>query len=129
MNTLKNKLFAHPLFKNSAIVLAGSMGANVAGWLYHVFVGRILGTQAYGELAALLALFYILNVPSTVIQTVLVKFFSLLKARNEHGQAKRLIRIATVRILLVEALGFVFVFFFSQRIQLLSFISLITAIK
>jgi len=116
MNTLKNKLLAHPLFKNSAIVFAGSIGANAAGWLYHVFVGRILGTESYGELAALLSLFYILNVPSGVIQTILVKFFSVFKAANEHGQAKRLIRITTVRIFFIEALGFIFVFFFSQAV-------------
>lgn len=104
MNTLK-KILTHPLLKNSTIVLLGSMGANVAGWFYHVFVGRILGTEGYGELAALLSLFYILNVPSGVIQTILVKFFSVLKAKNEHGQAKRLIRMATIKILLAEGVG------------------------
>lgn len=110
------KLLAHPIFKHSTVVLIGSMGANVAGWLYHLFVGRILGTEAYGELAALLALFYILNVPSTVIQTVLVKFFSILKAKNEHGQARSLIRITTIRILFIEAFGFIVVFLSSQAV-------------
>ncbi|MEK7119555.1 MAG: oligosaccharide flippase family protein [Patescibacteria group bacterium] len=115
MNTIK-KIINHPLLKHSTIVLMGSMAANIAGWLYHLFVGRILGTEAYGELAALLALFYILNVPSTVIQTVLVKFFSILKAKNEHGQARFLIRVATIKILLLEGVGMVFIFFFSQAV-------------
>lgn len=113
MNILK-KILTHPILKNSTIVLAGSTGANVAGWLYHVFVGRILGTAAYGELAALLSLFYILNVPSGVMQTVLVKFFSVLKAKSEQGQAKRLLRIATWKIFLAEGIGLGIVFVFSQ---------------
>ncbi len=92
------------------------MGANVAGWLYHLFVGRILGTKGYGELAALLSLFYILNVPSGVIQTILVKFFSVLKANNEQGQAKRLIRLATTKILLVVGAGMVLLVVFSQSL-------------
>lgn len=107
MNIVKNKLLTHPLFKNSAIVFAGSMGANVAGWLYHLFVGRILGTEGYGELAALLSLFYILNVPSSVIQTILVKFFSTFKAGDEKGQAKRLMRLVTTNILLLSGIGLV----------------------
>lgn len=110
------KLINHPLLKHSAVVFAGSMGANVAGWLYHLFVGRILGTEGYGELAALLSLFYILNVPSSIIQTILVKFFSVLKAKDEQGQARFMIRVATIKILLLEGIGMVFILFFSQAV-------------
>ncbi len=110
------RIINHPIFKHSAVVLIGSMGANVAGWLYHVFVGRILGTEGYGELAALLSLFYILNVPSSVITTILVKFFSVLKAGDEQGQAKRLIRVTTVKILLAEGVGLILLLLFSRSI-------------
>lgn len=110
------KIINNPIFKHSTVVLIGSMGANVAGWLYHLFVGRILGTEGYGELAALLSLFYILNVPSSVIQTILVKFFSVLKATNEQGQAKGLIRVATMKILLAEGAGMILLFVFSRSI-------------
>ncbi|MBI5620458.1 oligosaccharide flippase family protein [Candidatus Gottesmanbacteria bacterium] len=110
------RIINHPIFKHSAVVLIGSMGANVAGWLYHVFVGRILGTEGYGELAALLSLFYILNVPSSVITTILVKFFSVLKAGGEEGQAKRLIRVATTKILLAEGVGLILLLLFSRSI-------------
>lgn len=115
MNNIKN-IINHPIFKHSTVVLIGSMGANVAGWLYHVFVGRILGTEGYGELAALLSLFYILNVPSSVITTILVKFFSVLKASGAQGQAKRLIRTTTTKILIVEAIGMVLLLIFSRSI-------------
>lgn len=110
------KILTHPLIKNSAVVFTASMAANIAGWLYHLLIGRILGTEAYGELAALLSLFYVLNVPSSVIQTILVKFFSILKAKNEYGQARRLIRIATAKILLMEGVGMVVALLFAQSI-------------
>ncbi|MEK7543308.1 MAG: hypothetical protein AAB557_00405 [Patescibacteria group bacterium] len=110
------KISQHTLALSSVIVFAGSMGANIAGWLYHVFVGRILGTEGYGELAALLSLFYILNVPSSVITTILVKFFSVLKAGEEQGQAKRLIRVATIKILLAETIGMLLLLVFSRSI-------------
>lgn len=120
------KFIAHPLLRNSIVVFAGSMGANIAGWLYHVFIGRILGTESYGELAALLSLFYILNVPSNVLQTVLVKFFSILKAKNELGQAKKLFYSVTIKILIVGSLGLlpiiVFAPFVASFLHIQSFI-------
>lgn len=115
MKFIKN-IISHPLMKNSVVVFAGSMGANIAGWLYHLIVGRILGTESYGELAALLSLFYIFNVPSNVLQTVLVKFFSIMKAKEERGQAKLLIRVGTMRILLFEAIGLVIILVIASNI-------------
>ena len=78
MNLISKKLrslLLHPFVKGGLVVMGGAMAANVSAYLYHLIVGRILGPVAYGELAALLALFFILNVPSSVLQTISVKFF------------------------------------------------------
>lgn len=106
------KIFFHALARDSAIVFVGSTGANVGAYLYHLFIGRILGPQQYGELAALLSLFYILNVPSSVLQTILVKFFSALKAKKAYGRAKDLFLSMTGRVFLVEVALFVIVLWF-----------------
>src|SRR3990167_3803471 len=90
IKTFVFSITSHHLFKNSALVFAGSTAANLSGWLYHLFVGRILGPEKYAELSALFALFYILNVLTGVIQVTLVKFFSILKARGDYGQANAL---------------------------------------
>ena len=66
---------AHPLAKGSFIILVGSMVANVGAYAYHVLVGRLLGPVIYGEFSALLSLFYIINIGSGVVQTILAKFF------------------------------------------------------
>lgn len=99
--------FAHPLLRGSTIVFVGSMATNVSGYLYQLLVGRVLGREHFGELASLLALFTILNVPSTVLQTILVKYFSALKAKNEIGQSKRLFIIVTRGLIFFEVILFV----------------------
>src|SRR3989304_530886 len=100
---------ARSLAKNSGIVFTGTMAGNVIAYLYHLFLGRILGPSSYGELAALLSFLYILNAPTTVLLTILTKFFSVLKARNSVGQAKFLWITVTKKILLYEAIGMVII--------------------
>lgn len=101
------ELLAHPFLRNSAIMFVGTMAANILAYLYHLVVGRILGPVGYGELAALISIFYILNSPSVVLQNILVKFFSQLKARNDEGQAKRLLFRITRLLFIIEAVCFV----------------------
>lgn len=96
---------AHPVVKGSAIMFGGTMLTNVLAYLYHLVVGRILGPVGYGELAALLSIFYILNAPATVLQNILVKFFSRFKAKNDYGQAKQLLFGISRSVFLVE-IGF-----------------------
>ncbi len=91
--------------RNTAIVMGGSVVSNVLAYGYHLVIGRILGPVQYGELGALISLFYILNVPSGVVQTGLIKYFSVLKARSNSQQAKELY----IRSLKTLALiGFIF---------------------
>lgn len=85
-----SKLSKNAVVKNSIVVFAGMMIANVSSYLYHLIVGRILGPEGYGEMAALLSLLYIFNVPADVVRFTLVKFFSQLKAQDDIGQAKTL---------------------------------------
>lgn len=92
----------HPFIKGSAIVFGGTMIANIMAYLYHLVVGRLLGPVGYGELAALISIFYILNSPSIVVQNILVKFFSQLHAKHDYGQAKRLFLRITKLLIAVE---------------------------
>ncbi len=88
-NVLK-RISSHSLAKDSVIVLAGSMGANVGSYLYHLVMGRLLGPIGYGELSSLLSIFYIFTVPLNVGAIVLVKFISSMKARSQLGQVQTL---------------------------------------
>lgn len=82
---------AHPLAKGSMVVFAGTMAANVGAYAYHLVVGRLLGPEAYGELAALLSLSYILNVFAGMLQTVVTRFVAQQSARNEFDAIKALV--------------------------------------
>lgn len=126
IKTLFFAVTSHHLFKNSALVFVGSTTANFSGWLYHLFVGRILGPEKYSELSSLFAIFYILNVFTSVVQISLLKFFSVYKARNDYGQANTLFWMATKKITIASVVGiivlFPFVPFFSAYLQIDSYV-------
>lgn len=91
------KISSHDIAKSSLIVFVGTMTANVASYVYHLLMGRMLGPSGYGELSSLLSILYIFTVPLIVGQTVLVKFISAIKAQGSLGQAKSLfIKISTL---------------------------------
>lgn len=104
INVIRN-VTSHSLARNSAIVFAGSMTANVFAYIYHFCMGRLLGPSGYGELSSLLSLLYIFTVPLLVAQTVLVKFVSGFKAHGELSQAKSLFVSVTKLFLLFCLFG------------------------
>lgn len=109
MDTFKisfRKLISNSLAKNSAIVFAGSMASNVLAYVYHLFMGRLLGPSGYGELSSLLSLLYIFTVPLLVAQTVLIKFVSGFKAHGETGQAKTLFLGSTKLFVVISIILF-----------------------
>lgn len=87
---LIRKITSHALARDSAIVFAGSMVSNVIAYVFHLVMGRQLGPSGYGELSSLFSILYIFTVPLGVGQTIMVKFVSELKAKNEPGEAKTL---------------------------------------
>lgn len=108
MNKLISKFrnyITHPLAKGSLIIMVGSMVANVGAYAYHVLVGRLLGPVVYGEFSALLSLFYIINIGSGVVGTILTKFFSQLRARKLLNEIPSLFWIAFRYISIVSGIG------------------------
>ncbi len=102
IHSLKNSKLAI----NSILLFAGNMAVNVFAYLYHLIVGRILGPVGYGELAALLSLLYIVSVPSEVLRTVSMKFFSQMYAKQQLGQAKALYMSFIKYIAVIGVMGF-----------------------
>lgn len=98
-------LVKHPVARGSIIVFLGSIFGNFAAYIYHLIVGRMLGPSGYGELAALFSLFYLLNVPSGVLQTVLTKYLSGFRAKGEYGRAKSVSIGAIKRLALLGLVG------------------------
>jgi len=104
MNKIKESIIAlssNTAMKGSVYVFAGTMIANVCAYLYHLIVGKILGPEGYGELSSLISLLYIFGVANQVIQTVLVKYFSIKKASSSVGQARYLFEKSTKFLLII----------------------------
>ncbi len=103
------------LVRDSLILFAATMIANLSGFLYHFVMGRILGPADYGILGVGLSLFYILLVPLFVIQMSISKFVSKFKARDDKKSIDTLYRRSLRKILalgLVFTLAFVLLSFF-----------------
>jgi len=79
------------LVRDNFILFSANMILNAIGFLYHFFMGRILGPSEYGVLGALMSLVYILIIPINTIQTTVTKFVSNLKIKNEFGKIKFLL--------------------------------------
>jgi len=110
------RLFSQSLACNSLLVFFGAMIANIGSYLYHLVIGRILGPSGYGELSSLISLLYIFSVPTTVLQTVLIKYFSTCKASDSSGQAKYLFRKMTKTLITVLVPLFAFLWISSPLV-------------
>lgn len=95
------RVIKHPLFSGSAIMVGGSLFANLINYVYHMVMGRVLGPVSYGVLASIFSLFYIINVVPVSSSFAIVKFISSAenaKKRVEiyHGIRKLILKVATV---------------------------------
>ena len=113
MKNLFKRITSHSLAKDSVIVMAGSMVANIGAYLYHLVMGRLLGPSGYGELSSLLSIFYIFTVPLNVGTIVLVKFISSMKAHGELGQVRTLF-VKVTKACLVGSIVFLPVIIFAS---------------
>jgi O-antigen/teichoic acid export membrane protein len=69
-------IIKHPLFSGSAVMIVGTNFNNAVNYLYHVFMGRMLGPAGYGEMASLLSLIILVSTIPSSLNLALVKFVS-----------------------------------------------------
>lgn len=94
LKTMKRvkKIFKHPLFSGSAVMIGGSLVVNGFNYLYHLIMGRILGPSSYGVLAAIFSVLYIVSVLPMSTSFAIVKFVSSAKGKKERIEIYRAIR-------------------------------------
>lgn len=76
-------IYKNPLFSGSAVMIGGSMLANVVNYAYHLIVGRLLGPVDYGILASLFSILYIVGIVPTSTSIAIVKFISSSKTKKD----------------------------------------------
>ncbi len=95
------------LFRDNFILVSASMFGNVAAFLFHIFMARVLGSVDYGVLGVLLSIIYVMSVPLLVIQTVISKFTSQYKAKKEYEKINALLRKSSIKFVKYSALFFI----------------------
>lgn len=60
-------------FVSSSIIFAGSFLVNVLNYVFTLIMGRLLGVQAFGEVAALLSLLLVVSVPAAALSMLMTR--------------------------------------------------------
>ena len=97
---------SNSLLKDSAIIFAASMAANILNYVFQLYMGRSLGPAGYGIFASIVSLLYIVSVPATTINVSIAKFVSGFKGSKEPGKVKYLFFKGAKKVLFLGFLGF-----------------------
>ncbi|HEY9205837.1 MAG TPA: oligosaccharide flippase family protein [Candidatus Methanoperedens sp.] len=96
-------LRGNELLKHSSILFTASIIAGFLNYLFQLYVGRMLGPSDYGIYSSLVALLYIMSVPSSTIQTSVAKLVSDYGA--EHKKIKYLLNYVLRKLTLIAVLA------------------------
>jgi O-antigen/teichoic acid export membrane protein len=82
IDRIRNNAFA----RNSLILFAGSMVANVISYVFHLIVGRMVSVEVYGSAQSLNSLMSIIMVPGMTIAMVATKFSAHSRAEDNKRE-------------------------------------------
>ncbi|MBI2663248.1 oligosaccharide flippase family protein [Candidatus Woesearchaeota archaeon] len=74
------------LIKDNFMIFIAFNLANLIGFLFQFYMGRVLGPSDYGILGTLISMIYLFNVFILAIQTSITKFVSDLKVKKEYNK-------------------------------------------
>lgn len=98
------------IFTGSMVIFAGTLITGLGNYLYNFFMGRMLGPDDFGVLASLVALIYIISVPSNTINLVTSKFVTRLKSQGRGGDIRGFVIKANKKAFLLGlCLGLIFI--------------------
>lgn len=76
---LKENIFV----RNSAILFAGTMVANILNYVFHLLVARMVSPEMYGEIESLISLLVIISVPAGTLELIATRQGARLRASND----------------------------------------------
>lgn len=95
------------LLKSSSVFLVGSLLAAAFNYLYHLFMGRMLGPKEYGVLGSLFAIIYLVSFSAMTFNNVISKYTAEFHGKKEMSYLKRLIQRAFYKCLVFGAVSFI----------------------
>ncbi|MFQ6066294.1 MAG: oligosaccharide flippase family protein [bacterium] len=108
--------FIGQLEKNFGVLFAITTLANIADYLFHLYMGRHLSPADYGILYSLITLLIIVSVPTITIRTVMARYVSHFMIKNEYGKVRSLLFSSFKVVFLGGLLGFLVFSFASGQI-------------
>src|SRR3989344_1409132 len=76
------------LIRDGFLLFSATMILNFFSYLFHFYMGRVLGPSEYGVLGALLSIVYFISVPFNTIQTTVTKTVSELLVEKDYTKIK-----------------------------------------
>lgn len=99
LQELYNRILASQYLRHNILLFGTNILAGIFAYLLHPFLGRMMGIQEYGQVAALIALSLILTTPTQIVTTVAAKYASSLSTREDYAQLNDFIRRLTATLL------------------------------
>ncbi|MDQ2991771.1 MAG: oligosaccharide flippase family protein [Candidatus Eremiobacteraeota bacterium] len=105
MQVAMARLRSNTFLRQGALVFAGSMFVNAAGFVFHMIASRTLGPAGYGTLYALLAAMALASGPAVIAMPVISRFAAEFRARDDRAHLRGLtVGLGRVGIVLALAL-------------------------
>jgi O-antigen/teichoic acid export membrane protein len=107
MRRLANKIKQDELVRSGGIFLVGSLLVAILNYLYHLFIGRMLGPEEYGVLGSLFAIVYLVTFAGATFNKVISKFTAELRGMKQEAALKYLIINGLFKISLFSSIIFI----------------------
>jgi O-antigen/teichoic acid export membrane protein len=92
--------------RHTGLMFIGIGLFNLLNFLYHFFMIRLLHPVDYGHLNSLIALFMVISVPASTVQTTVTKFISSFQVQNRYDRMKKLLRHLLILMSIIALLIF-----------------------
>lgn len=117
MKALIRKTFSDKFFSATIWVFLATGFLNFGNYLYHLLMGRMLGTSLYGALESLISLLYILFVPTLALNFVIVKFISNHRGKGEEGEISKFYNFLLGKMIVYGIIFFLVLMIFSPVLK------------
>ena len=106
------------LVGHGSILLTATIISGFANYLFHFYVIRALSTEDYGILFSLFAILMVIGVPAGSIRTVITKYVSGFKAKNQNGKIAFIFFHSIKRLFLFSSIGLAIFILLSGRLSI-----------
>jgi len=116
LKLLFKKIKGDNLLKPMIIFLIGSFSVGILNYLYHLFMGRMLGPSDYGILGSLFAILYLAGFAGGTFSKVISKYTSEFNNKEQEYARKYIIRRGLFKVLIYGLIVLCIYFIFIPKI-------------